>query len=386
MLFPAGKSTLLRDVHPSEVLDTVDTGYVRLTAEGNGLTDHYVLYDKKEFVGAVCEFPDERRLYGKEALDYILSLDSNVLAETVLYSESVVEKIKKEHPEIFLTPESTEKFKVADTVFTGSLRAFKRGELLPVICQLESEGLTGCLRVSRETEEAIQEGAVLFLKTPVAALLESEDSLRLGDDALRELALAFTQGKVYNLDKAFIEKFLFLNNASRLKSPVEEIIASEKAADDLKRSMVLQTLGLERGTLVLNAPCNGTFSFGALLKSASSRKFDGYLWVRSDSSRGLMVMGEGRVQAAYSVDGERELKGVEALRRIYETMEFKGTVDFYQLSSSPRIMQPLEAEDVTDDFLVKKLMGEMGQDLVKDITLAKEFKKGWKSKKNQLGD
>lgn len=386
MLFPAGKqSTLHKGVRPKEVLERVETGCIRLTVEGDGLTDHYILYVKKEFVGAVSEFPNDKKLYGREALDHILTLNTPVLAEVVHYDEDTVERIRKEYPEIFLTPESTEKFKVAGTVFTGVLRAVKTEDLLTVIHQLEKETITGCLRVTRETEDTIQEGLILFLEGAAAAVFESEEALRLGDDALRELALAYTEGRVYTLEREVVEKFLFQNNASRLKSPVEGIISSEKAADDLKRFMALQMLGLERGALVLNAPCNGTFSFEALLRSAASRKFDGYLWVRSDSARGLMVMGQGMLQAAYSSDMAEELTGAEALRRIYQIMEVKGTVDFYQLQSSPRLVQ-FETEGTTDDVLLKKLMGEMGQDLVRDISFAKEFKKGWKDRKKQLGD
>lgn len=386
MRFPAGKSKLHKEVHPKEVLDTVDTGYVRLTVENDGITDHYVLYCDQEVTGALCEFPGGKRLYGAEALDCILSIDVNVLAQTTVYTEDVLSTIRKRHPEIFLAPESTEKFKIGDTLFTGTLYAVKSGDLLTVINQLEKETLTGCLRVTRETEEAVQEGAVLLLEKPVAAIFESEDSVRLGDDALREIALAYTLGRIYRLEKKFIENFLFLNNASRLKFPVEETITSEKARDDLKRFMALQMLGLERGTLVLNAPCNGTFSFEALLKSAAYRNFDGYLWVRSENSRGLMVLGQGKVQAAYAVDTSEESVGAKAIRRIYDSMESHGTVDFYQLPSPPRIIQSFETEESTDRLLVKRLMGEMGEELIKDVSVAKEFKKRWKNKREKMGE
>lgn len=387
MRFPAGKKSVLhKGVHPEEVLDSVETGYIRLTVEDDGLTDHYILYLNQEVVAALCEFSDGRRLYGAEALEYILSLDTDVLAQTAVYTENVIKKIKKDHPEIFLAPESTEKFKIGDTIFTGVLYAVKGGDLLPVIKTLEEENLIGCLRMSRETEDVVQEGVILFLKTPVAALFESGTSTRLGDDALREIALINRGGKVYRLEREFIENFLFLNNASRLKYPVEETIASEKATDDLKRFMALQMLGLGRGTLVLNAPCNGTFSFEALLKSAASRKFDGYLWVRSDTSQGLMVLGQGKIQAAYSMGTSGESTGMRALRRIYESMEFKGTVDFYQLSNPPKVTHSFEAEEGTDDVLVKRLMGEMGEDLIRDVSLAKEFKKRWKDKREKLGE
>jgi hypothetical protein len=224
------------------------------------------------------------------------------------------------------------------------------------------------------------------LETPSAALLESGHALKLGDDALREIALAFTEGKVYILEKKEVEDFLFFNNASRLKSPVEETIASEKAAEDLKRFMALKQLGLERGTLVLNAPCNGTFSFEALLRSTASRKFDGYLWVRSEHSRGLLVMVGGNIQAAYAAEGSGEVRGAEALRKIYNDMEATGAVDFYQLSSPPQIAHAFETEGVQDDALVKKLLGEMGQDLMKEVTIAKEFKKKWKDKREHQGE
>ena len=387
MLFPAGKSKLHKGVHPREVLDTVDTGYVRLTVEDEkfGLTDHYVLYQEKKIVGAFCELKDNQ-LYGKEALDCTLSLDAEALAETVIYSKDTLDRIRKDHPGMFIVFGGREQFRIADTVFSGTLCAVRGGDFLTVLNQLEAEKLTGCLRVSRETEEAIQEGAVLFSETPVAALFESRDSVRLGDDALREITLFYTEGQVYELNKEFIEKFLFQKNASRLKSSVEETISSEKARDDLRRFIALQALGLERGTLVLNSPCNGTFSFEALLKSAASREFDGYLWVRSDNSRGLMVMGLGKVQAAFAQDPSEELLGMKALRKIYESMEFRGTVDFYQLPSTPNVRQSFESEGATDDILVRKLLGEMGRDLMKDVTLAKEFKKQWKTKKEQLGE
>lgn len=387
MRFPAGKkSTLHKGVRPTHVLKSVETGYIRMTVENDGLADHHVLFLNQEVVGALCEFPDGRRLYGAEALEYIHSLDTDVLAQTAVYTEDIITKIKKDHPEVFLTPESTEKFKIGDTIFTGTLYAVKSGDLLPVIKNLEEESLVGCLRVSRETEDVVQEGVILFQKRPVAALFESGTSMRLGDEALREIVLMYTEGKVYTLEKKFIEDFLFLNNASRLKFPLEETIASEKATDDLSRFMALQMLGLERGTLVLNAPCNGTFSFEALLKSAASRKFDGYLWVRSDTSQGLMVMGQGKIQAAYSVDGSGESTGMKALRKIYDSMEFKGTVDFYQLSYPPKVTHSFEAEKGTDDLLVKRLMGEMGEDLIRDVSLAKEFKKRWKDKRKKLGE
>ncbi|KYK31932.1 MAG: hypothetical protein HXS46_15560 [Theionarchaea archaeon] len=386
MLFPAGKSKLHKGVHPNDVLDTVDTGYIRLTVEGNGLDDYYILYSNHNAVGALCEFADGRRLYAAEAVDSIHSFDSEVLAETVMYPEGVITRIKRDYPELFFVSEDTEQFKIADTIFKGTLFAVETGDFLDVLGKLEAEELTGCIRVTRETEEAIQEGAVLFLEKPVAAVFESGNSVRLGDDALREITLFYTQGRVYRLDEKFIEDFLFLKNASRLKSPVEEIIASEKTTDDLRRYMALQALGLERGILVLNAPCNGTFSFEALLKSATARNFDGYLWVRSDDSRGLMVMGEGKVQAAYSVDSSTEVQGMKALRKIYESMESKGTVDFYQLPTPPRISQSFETVDDVDEHLVKKLMGEMGQELIKDVSMAKEFKKRWKNKKKKLGE
>ncbi len=387
MRFPAGKqSKLHREVSPKEVLNTVDTGYVRLTVETNGITDHYVLYRNKEVVGALCEFSDGRRFYGTEALDHISALDKKVLAQVAVYSEKDIDTIKKNHPEIFLAPESAEKFRVGDTVFDGILYAVRSGDLLTAVRKLEKENLTGCLRITSETEEALQEGAILFLKAPVAALFETETSVLLGDDALREIALAYAGGRVYKLERDFIENFLFLNNASRLKFPVEEVIASEKASDDLKRFIALQVLGLERGTLVLNAPCNGTFSFEALLKSAASRKFDGYLWVRSDNSQGLMVLGQGRIQAAYSMYAAEELTGVKALRKIYESMEYQGTVDFYQLSYPPKVEQSLEAEEETDSILVKRLMGEMGEDLIRDVSVAKEFKKKWEDKREKLGE
>ena len=387
MRFPAGKSELYKGVHPKEVLNIVDTGYVRLTVEDRerGLTDHYVLYKNKEIVGAFSERDDEQ-LSGRDALDVILGLETDVLAETRVYPEEVLDSIRKNHPGIFLVFGGREQFRIADTMFTGTLRAVKPGDFLTVLKQLEDEGLVGCLRVTRETEEAVQEGAVLFSKEPVAALFESGDSVRLGDDALREITLFYTEGRVYELEKKFIDNFLFLNNASRLKSSVEETITSEKATDDLRRHMALQAMELDRGSLILNAPCNGTFSFEALLKSAASREFDGYLWIRSDNSRGLMVMGLGKIQAAYSTDPQGELRGVEALRKIYESMESKGTVDFYQLPATPRVMQSFEAEGTPDEVLVKKLIGEMGQDLMRDVKLAKEFKKRWKDKKKHIGE
>ncbi len=387
MRFPAGKSKLHKGVHPKEVLNVVDTGYVRLTVEDRerGLTDHYVLYRNKEIVGAFSECGDEQ-LSGRDALDVILGLETDVLAETRIYPEDVLNSIRKDYPGIFLVFGGREQFRIADTMFTGTLRAVKPGDFLIVLRQLEDEGLVGCLRVTRETEEAVQEGAVLFSKEPVAALFESGDSVRLGDDALREITLFYTEGRVYELEKKFIDNFLFLNNASRLKSSVEETITSEKATDDLRRHMALQVMELDRGTLILNAPCNGTFSFEALLKSAASREFDGYLWIRSDNSRGLMVMGLGKIQAAYSTDSQGELRGVEALRKIYESMECKGTVDFYQLPVTPHVMQSFEAEGTPDEVLVKKLIGEMGQDLMRDVRLAKEFKKRWKDKKRHIGE
>ncbi len=386
MLFPAGESKLHKGVHPRQVLDIVDTGYVRLTVEDDGLNDHYILYSNHEYVGALCEFSDGRRLCSAEALDYILSVNQDVLAQTVVYKKDVLNTVKREHPEIFLALESEEKFKIGDTIFKGTLHAIKSGDLLTVISNLEKENYTGCLRVTRETDEAIYEGVILFLETPVASVFESGGSTLLGDDALREIALTYTKGKIYKLGKEFIDKFLLLNNASRLKTPVEETVASEKAGDDLKRFMALQMMGLERGTLVLNAPCNGTFSFEALLKSTASRKFDGYLWVRSDGSRGLMVLGHGKVQAAYSVDTSGESIGAKALNKIYESMEFRGTVDFYQLPFPPRIVQSFETEEGTDSLLIKKLMGEMGEDLIKDVSIAKEFKKKWKDKREHLGE
>jgi hypothetical protein len=386
MRLPAAKEFDLRKgVYPKEVLDAVDTGYVRLTVEDNGLHDHFVLFKSQEIVGAFSEFADGRKLYGKQARDHILSLDQETLAEIGTYQDKTLETIRKNHPEIFLAPETTEKFKIGTSTFTGVLSGVKSGDLLDVLHQLEYQSLMGCLRVTREIEDFVQGGAILFMKTPVAAVLESADSVRLGDDALREIALFFTEGKVYKQEKKFVEDYLFFNNASRLKSPVEETISSEKASEDLKRFMALKMMGIERGTLVLNAPCNGTFSFEALLRSAASRNFDGYLWVRSEDARGLMVLGQGKIQAVLTMDPSGELMGREALRKIYTDMESSGIVDFYQLSSPPQVSQSFEQEE-TDDVLVKRLLGEMGQDLMKEVSLAKEFKKRWKSKRKGQGE
>jgi hypothetical protein len=386
MRLPAAKEFDLRKgVYPKEVLDAIDTGYVRLTIEDNGLHDHFVLFKNQEIVGAFSECIDGRTLYGKQALDHILALDQETLAETGTYEEKTLESVRKNHPEIFLAPETTERFKIGTSTFTGVLSGVKGGDLLDVLHQLARQSLTGCVRVTRDIEEFVQEGAILFMETPVAAVLESADSVRLGDDALREIALFFTEGKVYKQEKKFVENYLFFNNASRLKSPVEETISSEKASEDLKRFMALKMMGIERGTLVLNAPCNGTFSFEALLRSAASRNFDGYLWVRSEESRGLMVLGKGKIQAALTMDSSGEVMGREALRKIYTDMESSGIVDFYQLPSPPHISQSFEQEE-TDDVLVKRLLGEMGQDLMKEVSLAKEFKKRWKSKRKGQGE
>jgi hypothetical protein len=387
MRFPAGeKFNLHKSVHPKEVLDGMDTGYVRLTVDDDGMTDYHVVFCNREIVGALCEFSDGRRLYSKEAIDYILVLNKEVLAETVVYSEENLNEIRKKYPEIFLDPETAEKFKVGSTVFTGILRGIKSGDLLSILTHLEEQNLVGCLRVTRETEEAVQEGVVLLNETPVAALFEAGSSAKLGDDALREIALAYTEGRVYNLEKESVENFIFFNNASRLKSPVEETIASEKASEDLKRFMALQLLGLDRGTLVLNAPCNGTFSFETLLRSASSRKFSGYLWVRSENSRGLLVMGEGKIQAACAIGTSGELMEIEALREIYQNAESMGAVDFYQLPYPPKIQQSFESTEEVDALLVKKLLGEAEQGLAQDVSRAKEFKKRWKNKRKQLGE
>jgi hypothetical protein len=387
MRFPAGERfDLHKGVHPKEVLDSMDTGYVRLTVDDDGMTDYHVVFCSREIVGALCEFADGRRLYSKEAIEYILTLKKEVLAETVVYSEKNLNEIRKNHPEIFLDPKTVEKFKVGSTIFTGILRGVKSGDLLSILTQLEEQDFVGCLRVTRETEEAVQEGVVILDEMPVAALFETGHSAKLGDDALREIALAYTEGRVYKLEKELVENFIFFNNASRLKSPVEEIIASEKASEDLKRFMALQMLGLDRGTLVLNAPCNGTFSFETLLRSASSRKFNGYLWVRSKNSRGLMVMGQGKIQAACAIDTSGELMGIEALREIYENTESMGTIDFYQLSYPPKIRQSFESAEEVDSLLVKKLLGEMEQGLARDVSRAKEFKKRWKDRREQLGE
>ncbi|MGC1121358.1 MAG: DUF2226 domain-containing protein [Candidatus Methanofastidiosia archaeon] len=386
MRLPAAKEVDLRKgVYPQEVLDAVDTGYVRLTVEDNGLHDHFVFFKDREIVGAFSEFADGRKLYSKQALDHILSLDQEVLGEIATYQEETLESIRKNHPEIFLAPETTEKFKIGTSLFTGVLSGVKSGDLLDVLHQLERQSLMGCLRVTREVEDFVQGGAILVMETPVAAVLESADSVRLGDDALREIALFFTEGKVYRQEKKFVEDYLFFNNASRLKSPVEETISSERASEDLKRFMALKMMGLERGTLVLNAPCNGTFSFEALLRSAASRDFDGYLWVRSEDARGLMVLGQGKIQAALTMDSSGELIGGEALRKIYTDVESSGIVDFYQLSSPPHVSQPFEQGE-TDDVLVKRLLGEMGQNLMKEVSLAKEFKKRWKSRRKGQGE
>ncbi|MBU7013696.1 MAG: DUF2226 domain-containing protein [Theionarchaea archaeon] len=386
MRLPAAKEVdLRRGVYPQEVLDAVDTGYVRLTVEDNGLHDHFVFFENREIIGAFSEFADGRKLYSRQALDHILSLNQEALAEIATYREETLERIRKDHPETFLAPGTTEKFKIGTSLFTGVLSGVKSGDLLDVLLQLERQSLVGCLRVTREVEDFVQEGAILFKETPVAAVLESADSVRLGDEALREIALFFTEGKAYKQGRKFVDDYLFFNNASRLKSPVEETISSEKASEDLKRFMALKMMGLERGTLVLNAPCNGTFSFEALLRSAASRNFDGYLWVRSDDARGLMVLGKGKIQAALIMDPSGELMGREALRKIYDDMESSGIVDFYQLSSSPHVSQPFEEEE-TDDVLVRRLLGEMGQDLMKEVSLAKEFKKRWKSRRKDQGE
>lgn len=386
MRFPAGKKVdVYKGVNPPEVLD-MDTGCVRLTIDDNGLNDHYVLFRNQEVVGALSEFADGRVLQGRGALDYVYSLDKKVLAEKTVYSEEDIDSIQKDHPEIFLAFRTTEKFKIGSTLFTGVLSTVKQGDFLTVLHQLEEQHLTGCLRVTIETEEAISEGAVLFVDLPVAALFESGRTLQLGDDAVREIALRFKEGKVYKLEKKFVENFLFFNNASRLKSPVEEIIASEKASGDLERFIALQSLGLDRGTLVLSAPCNGVFSFEALLRSAASRKFDGYLWVKSDSAHGLMVMGQGKVQAAYTVSPSEEAMGAKALGIIYKCMESTGAVDFYQLPSTPPVAQAFEVEEETDSFLVERLLGDMGHDLIKEVSVAKEFKKRWKGKREKIGE
>ena len=99
-----------------------------------------------------------------------------------------------------------------------------------------------------------------------------------------------------------------------------------------------------------------------------------------------MVLGQGRVQAAYSTEPSGESMGAAALRQIYDNMETKGTVDFYQLPSPPRITQSFEGEEGTDNQLVKRLMGEMGEELIKDVSVAKEFKKRWKDKRKELGE
>jgi hypothetical protein len=126
MRFPAGETfNLHKKVYPKGVLDKIDTGYVRFTVEDNGLNDYYILFCNQEMVGALCEFVDGRQLCSKEALDHILKLDTEGLAETVMYTEDVIDTIKKEHPELFLSPETTEKFKVGSTVFTGALRSVK---------------------------------------------------------------------------------------------------------------------------------------------------------------------------------------------------------------------------------------------------------------------
>ncbi|MBU7033366.1 MAG: DUF2226 domain-containing protein [Theionarchaea archaeon] len=390
MRFPAGKSTIHKAVHPKEVLDTVETGYIRLTVEDDDLTDHYIFYRDNEIVGAFSEYPpsgsNPSTLQGAQALDTILSLNNHVLAETVIYSKETLKTIEKNHPEIFFKTETQEKFRIGKTVFTGTLATVKSGDFLTVTKQLQAHNLIGCLRVTRETQDAIQEGVVVFLENPVAALFESQSSILLGDDALHEIALTFSMGRVYTLDRKFIEDFLFLQNASRIKSPVADIISSEKARDDFKRFMTLQRLGLERGNLILNAPCNGTFSFDALLKSAASRKFDGYLWVKAEETRGLMILGNGKIQAAFFMDTSDNLTGTQALENIYESMEHHGIVDFYQLPSPPSILQTFDTGEDTDTFLVKRLMGEMGEDLIKDLTVAKEFKKRWKDKRKHVGE
>jgi hypothetical protein len=390
MRFPAGKSTIHKAVHPREVLGTIENGYVRLTLDDDGLTDHYVLYRQSEIVGALSEYPrsegDSVRLYGAQALDIILSLNSEVLAETVRYPQDVLETIQKTYPELFFKSKTPEKFRIGKTLFSGVLITVKSGDLLTILKQLASEALVGCLRITRETENAIQEGAVLFLEKPVAALFESSSTIRLGDDALREIALSFSVGRIYTMNRTFIEDFLFLHNASKLKSSIEDIISSEKAQDDLKRFMVLQALGMERGNLILNAPCNGTFSFDALLKSSASRKFDGYLWIKSEESRGLLILGNGKIQAAFFMNASQELTGSEALEKIYDSVESHGVVDFYRLTSPPSIFQDFDAQGDTDTLLVKRLMGEMGEDLIKDLTIAKEFKKRWKDKREHLGE
>ncbi|MGD2248659.1 MAG: hypothetical protein PVF58_09650 [Candidatus Methanofastidiosia archaeon] len=384
MRFPSGTNySLQKGVYPQEVLDSMTTGYARLTMEKNGLNDYYILFSNNDMVGAVCEFSDGRTLHSTDAVEHILSLREPVLAETAEYTSKMLETIKREHPEIFLSPDMKEKFKVGSTIFEGVLAGVKSGDLLEILKELEIHTTIGCLRVTRETEETIQEGVILFLETPVAAMVETGDSILLGDSALREVALSFTKGRIYTLDRDTVEKFLILNNASRLKSPVEEMVASEKASEDLKRYMALKQLGLDRGTLVLNAPCNGTFSFEALLRSAASRKFNGYLWVRSEAARGIMVLVRGKIQGAYTTDASGDAKGLKALRKIYDDMESRGRVDFYQLSVPPEVSQPFETEGETDDVLMKQLLGEMGGDLAKEVALAKEFKKRWQDKREQ---
>lgn len=387
MRFPAGTDYSLRKgVYPQEILDNITTGYARLTTEENGLNDHYILFSNKKIVGAVCEFSDGRKIYSENAVEHIVSLHEPVLAETADYTDKTLETIKKEHPEIFLSPDAVEKFKVGSTIFKGTLKGVKSGDLLEVLKELEAQNLIGCMRVTRETEETIQEGIILFLETPVAAMVESKSSILLGDSALREVALSFTECKVYTLDRDTVERFILMNNASRLKSPVEELVTSEKASEDLKRFMVLKKLGLDRGTLVLNAPCNGTFSFEALLRSAASRKFNGYLWIRSEGARGVMILVQGRIQGAYTTDSSGEAKGLKALKKIYDDMESRGKVDFYQLSGPPQVSQQFETEEKTDDVLMKRLLGEMGGDLAREVALAKEFKKRWQNRREEQGE
>lgn len=154
-------------------------GYIRITTDEGGIKDYYLFVHNSKVVGAHAELPGDEELNGKEAYDRSMDISTGIMDIRTLHEETLKTFISSNKClEVNIAPANnsvapvTEKSSPVGFIriagvrvpILASKKAFnvKGTNLRALIDTLNSESLTGCLRITADTPVGVQDGFVLF--------------------------------------------------------------------------------------------------------------------------------------------------------------------------------------------------------------------------------
>ena len=200
-----------------EGITLVNSGYIRITEDKEGINDYYLFFDRGNIIGAYAEFEHGESIKGEEARKVAMNVENGIQIVYYLGSRILNFLIENEYPEVSIPIKSFDKNQVF--IIAGVRIPLGEKKLVTIeedcvnmISNLKNSGFTGYMRVIRETEGKVEDGVIVFLQgVPKIALLEHDGKTYKGDKAVEELlkkSCSKSTIEVWKLDKDQIEELL----------------------------------------------------------------------------------------------------------------------------------------------------------------------------------